>query len=59
MLATVIVNVNALGPGFIMAEEPRILHADQDTVELTARAMAVVLHKGMRRYFQWEGAVGQ
>jgi len=44
------VRVNALAPGFIMMEQLRFLHVDQNTGELTPRAKQVIAHTPAGRY---------
>lgn len=44
------VRVNAIAPGFLMTEQLRFLHVDQETGELTSRAKQVIAHTPMGRY---------
>ena len=49
-LAHVGVRVNAIAPGFLMTEQLKFLHIDQQTGELTPRAQQVMAHTPMGRY---------
>jgi NAD(P)-dependent dehydrogenase (short-subunit alcohol dehydrogenase family) len=44
------VRVNAIAPGFLMTEQLKFLHIDQNTGEYTPRAMKVLNHTPMGRY---------
>ncbi len=52
------VRVNALVPGFIMTEQLRFLHVDQNTGEYTPRAKEVLAHTPMGRYGEPRDLVG-
>ena len=44
------IRVNAIAPGFVMTEQLKFLHIDQQTGELTPRAKQVLAHTPMGRY---------
>ncbi|NBC29609.1 MAG: SDR family oxidoreductase [Spirochaetes bacterium] len=52
------VRVNAIAPGFLMTEQLRFLHIDQETGELTPRAQQVIGHTPMGRYGDPEELLG-
>jgi len=57
-LAHVGIRVNAISPGFLMTEQLKFLHIDQETGELTPRARQVMAHTPMRRYGKPEEMLG-
>ena len=57
-LAHVGIRVNAISPGFLMTEQLKFLHIDQETGELTPRARQVMAHTPMRRYGKPEELLG-
>ena len=52
------VRVNAIAPGFLMTEQLKFLHIDQQTGELTPRAKKVIAHTPMGRYGDPEELIG-
>ena len=44
------IRVNAIAPGFLMTEQLKFLHIDQQTGEYTERAKKVLAHTPMERY---------
>jgi NAD(P)-dependent dehydrogenase (short-subunit alcohol dehydrogenase family) len=52
------IRVNAIAPGFLLAEQLRFLHIDPHTGELTARAKKVIAHTPMGRYGKPEELLG-
>lgn len=52
------IRVNAIAPGFLMTEQLRFLHIDQDTGEYTPRARKVLAHTPMGRYGAPEELIG-
>jgi len=57
-LAHVGIRVNAIAPGFLMTEQLKFLHIDQETGELTPRARQVMAHTPMGRYGKPEELLG-
>ena len=57
-LAHVGIRVNAISPGFLMTEQLKFLHIDQETGELTPRARQVMAHTPMGRYGKPEELLG-
>jgi len=57
-LAHVGIRVNAIAPGFLMTEQLKFLHIDQETGELTPRARRVMAHTPMGRYGKPEELLG-
>jgi NAD(P)-dependent dehydrogenase (short-subunit alcohol dehydrogenase family) len=57
-LARVNIRVNAIAPGFLMTEQLKFLHIDQETGELTPRARQVMAHTPMARYGKPEELLG-
>jgi len=52
------IRVNAIAPGFMMTEQLRYLHIDQETGEPTPRAKKVLAHTPMGRYGEPEELLG-
>jgi NAD(P)-dependent dehydrogenase (short-subunit alcohol dehydrogenase family) len=52
------IRVNAIAPGFLMTEQLKFLHIDQDTGEPTARARQVIAQTPMGRYGEPEELLG-
>jgi NAD(P)-dependent dehydrogenase (short-subunit alcohol dehydrogenase family) len=52
------VRVNAIAPGFLMTEQLKFLHIDQETGEYTPRAKKVLAHTPMGRYGDPEELIG-
>ena len=52
------VRVNAIAPGFLMTEQLKFLHIDQETGEYTPRAQKVLAHTPMGRYGDPEELIG-
>lgn len=52
------IRVNAIAPGFLMTEQLRFLHIDQETGDLTPRAQQVIAHTPMGRYGRPEELLG-
>ena len=52
------VRVNAIAPGFLMTEQLKFLHIDQETGEYTPRAQKVLAHTPMGRYGTPEELIG-
>ena len=57
-LAHIGIRVNAIAPGFMMTEQLKFLHIDQDTGQLTPRAHQVMAHTPMGRYGKPEDLLG-
>ena len=57
-LAHVGIRVNAIAPGFLMTEQLKFLHIDQETGKLTPRARQVMAHTPMGRYGKPEELLG-
>ena len=57
-LAHVVIRVNVIAPGFLMTEQLKFLHIDQETGELTPRARQVMDHTPMGRYGKPEDLLG-
>jgi len=57
-LAHVGIRVNAIAPGFMMTEQLKFLHINQETGELTPRARQVMAHTPMGRYGKPEELLG-
>jgi len=52
------IRVNAIAPGFLMTEQLKFLHIDQDTGEYTPRARKVIDHTPAGRYGKPEELIG-
>jgi NAD(P)-dependent dehydrogenase (short-subunit alcohol dehydrogenase family) len=52
------IRVNAIAPGFVMTEQLKFLHIDQETGEFTDRAKQVLSHTPMGRYGEPEELLG-
>jgi NAD(P)-dependent dehydrogenase (short-subunit alcohol dehydrogenase family) len=52
------VRVNAIAPGFLMTEQLKFLHIDQQTGDYTPRAKKVLAHTPMGRYGDPEELIG-
>ena len=52
------IRVNAIAPGFLMTEQLKFLHIDQNTGEYTPRARKVIDHTPAGRYGQPEELIG-
>jgi NAD(P)-dependent dehydrogenase (short-subunit alcohol dehydrogenase family) len=52
------IRVNAIAPGFLMTEQLKFLHLDQETGEYTPRAKKVISHTPMQRYGEPEELIG-
>jgi NAD(P)-dependent dehydrogenase (short-subunit alcohol dehydrogenase family) len=52
------IRVNAIAPGFLMTEQLKFLHIDQETGEYTPRAQSVLAHTPAGRYGKPEELVG-
>ncbi len=57
-LAHVGIRVNAIAPGFLMTEQLKFLHIDQETGEPTPRARQVMAHTPLGRYGKPEELLG-
>ena len=57
-LAHVGIRVNAIAPGFLMTDQLKFLHIDQETGELTPRARQVMAHTPLGRYGKPEELLG-